>query len=58
MTLYSFKCSAANHEIEEFFPLGEAPQTITCPDDDAPARRLLARGNFATFPGSYKATTR
>lgn len=55
MTVYEFKCSAGNEPIEALYPLGKAPDEITCPDHDAPARRQVSRASFLTFPGSYKA---
>lgn len=56
MTIYAFRCTAAGHELEEFFALGYAPEQITCPDHQSPARRMVSRGNFSRVPGGHNAT--
>ena len=58
MTLYVFKCSAGNEELEHFYPLGGCPDEVTCPEHDSPARRIVARGTFSRVPGGYASTTR
>lgn len=58
MTLYSYRCGAAGHDIEAFYPLGEAPADIQCPDHHAMAVRLPSRGAFAAVPGGHDAEYR
>lgn len=55
MIIYLFKCGSCNAELEEFFPLGQAPDTVTC-DCQAQAKRRPSLGTFLTFHGSYNAT--
>lgn len=56
MTLYVYRCPAANEDLQAFFPLGQAPDSVTCPDHGAPARRLPSRGTFAQVPGGHDQT--
>lgn len=57
MVIFVYACPYGE-PIEAFFPLGEAPDTLTCEEHNSPARRQVSRGNFLAFPGSYKAESR
>jgi hypothetical protein len=53
--IYEFKCPMG-HAVEELFPMGTAPASIPCPDHQSDSRRLLSKGNWIAFEGSYKAS--
>jgi hypothetical protein len=54
--LYVYRCTAGNEPIEHFFPLGEAPDIVLCPDHDSPAKRIPGSVTFLKVPGGHNAT--
>ena len=53
--LYAFVCPSCNQTLEEFFPLGQSPETVTC-DCGAPARKSISRVAFLRVPGGHNDT--
>lgn len=53
--IFVYRCASGNESIEQFFRMGEAPETVICPDHGSLAKRQVSNGNFLSFPGSYKA---
>jgi predicted nucleic acid-binding Zn ribbon protein len=62
--IYEYVHDECRHSFALMFPLGEAPREVDCAccvvfDGPRPqARRLLSRGNFSAFKGSYLAEVR
>lgn len=53
--LYVYRCRWCSTDTERLYPMGEQPETIDCPEGrcDGTAYKLLSRGHFMPFPGSY-----
>lgn len=60
MTPYTYRCSNCGADLERRYPMGEAPDSITCLDTtcDGIARRVFTPLAAPAFPGSHKATYR
>lgn len=51
--IYEFAC-ANGEPIEQFHPLGQAPDEIQCSEHNTIARRKIGAVDFIAFPGSYR----
>lgn len=58
--LYAFECEDCGAVMDQWHLMGTAPDFIDCLDCmcQGRARRLVAKGNWSAFAGSYRATQR